>query len=265
MGDNNYVYCQQRKLRMLFNVPNPRFNTISPYTNTNLSQFDLDMRRKAEILKHTGSQKSNQGNKLTKAQLFAQVIRGYSPAQKLMSKHYNQAQMVYCDSSLNHVLTSSSDVPGPIRHLYLDNNIPLYNYATRDNSFSEKVYENDLSFRFFVNTASTMFSSGVSKNIGALEILDKIPNEITVFKMTIPFYTSTGLTLLLNNPTLTITYGDSPIYMASVMNYSLDTPNLLIISNISIYTTAGYIFEFALQFNDPTTFITVLPDEINIE
>ena len=256
MGDH-FVYCQQRKLRMQFNVPNPRINRISPYTNTNLTQFDLDMRRKAEILKHTGSQKSNQVNKLTKAQLFAQVIRGYSPVQKLIRRHRgNPAQLLYCDSSMNLVLTSSSDVPGPIQSLYLDPAIPLYNYATPDNSFSEKVFENDLSFRFFVNTSSTTFYPGVSQNIGAMEIFDKIPNEITTFEMTIPCDTEIG-----EDPTLIVSYGGSPVFMHSAMSYNRQTPNLLIISNISIYTTTGYIFEFALQFN---SVIVISPEEISI-
>ena len=255
MGDN-FVYCQQRKLRMQFHVPNSRVNTISPYTDTNLTKFELDMRRKAEILKHTGSQKSNQVNKLTKAQLFAQVIRGYSPVQKTIGKIFNQT---YCDSSMNLVLTSSSDVPGPIRSLYLDQSIPLYNYATPDNSFSEKVYENDLSFRFFVNTSSTTFYPGVSQNIGALEIFDKIPNEITTFKITIHCSQP-----ILTDPMLIVTYGQSPVYMQSMMYYNKQTPNLLVISNISIYTTAGYIFEFALQFNDPNTVITIFPETIEL-
>ena len=254
------LYCQQRKLRMLFHVPNPRFNLVSPYTNTNLTQFDLDMRRKAEILKHTGSQKSNQGNKLTKSQVFAQVVRGYSPVQKLVSRYNNPDQLSFCDSSLNLVLTSSSDVPGPIRSLYLDKNIPLYNYATPANAFSENLYEDDVNFRFFVNTNSTVFASGVSLNIGALEIYTKIPNEITTFKMSIPYTSSSPIV----NPTLIITYGDSPVYMQSLMDYNMDTANLLIIRNITLYTTAGYIFEFALKFGD-STIITINPDEISIE
>jgi hypothetical protein len=218
------------------------------------------MRRKAEILKHTGPQKNNQVNKLTKAQAFAQVVRGYSPLQKLVSTHYNQDQIIFCDSSLNLVLTSSSDVPGPIQSLYLDKNIPLYNYATPGNAFSEKVYENDVSFRFFVNTNSTVFSNGVSLNIGALEIYDKIPNEITTLKMSIPYTSSSPIVY----PSLIITYGDSPAYMQSPLNYNLDTANLLIISNITLYSTAGYIFEFALKFGD-STIITIRPDEISIE
>jgi hypothetical protein len=258
MGDN-FVYCQQRKLHMLFHVPDSRFNLVSPYTNANLTKFDLDMRRKAEVLKHTGPQKSNQVNKLTKAQLFAQVIRGYSPTQKLMSKHYSQSQMDFCDSSMNLVLTSSSDVPGPIRSLYLDQNIPLYNYATPNKTFSENVFEDDLGFRFFVNTSSTLFAPGVSQNIGALEILDKIPNEITTFKITIRYDKPYD-----KDPTLIVTYGGSPMLMQSKMDYNKQTPNLLIISNIAIYTTAGYFLEFALQFND-SSYITIYPDDISIE
>jgi len=257
MGDN-FVYCQQRKLRMQFHIPNPRYDIISPYTNSNLTQFDLDMRRKAEVLKHTGAQKSNQVNKLSKAHLFAQVVRGYSPAQKLLGRQRNNPDgLIFCDSSMNRVLTSSSDVPGPIRSLYLDESIPLYNYAPPENTFSENIYENELGFRFFVNATSTSFFPGVSQNIGALEILDKIPNEITTFTMIIPCDKT-----IVYDPKLIVSYGGSPVIMKSDILYNKQTPNQLIISNITIYTTAGYFFEFALQFSEV---VYIDPETIRVE
>ena len=139
--------CEQqrlRRLRMLFNVPLPRYNPISPYKGTSFSKFDLDMRRKAEILKHTGPQKSTQVNKLTKAQQYAQLVSGNSPTQKLLDPHTGQLKQIqqsFCDSSLNFTLTSSSDVPGPIVSLYLDKNIPLYNYAAPNSAFNENTYD----------------------------------------------------------------------------------------------------------------------------
>ena len=252
------MFCQQRKLRMQFHVPNPRYDIISPYTDKNITKFDLDMRRKAEVLKHTGAQKSNQVNKLSKAQLFAQVVRGYSPAQKLLGRQRgNPNGIIFCDSSMNRVLTSSSDVPGPIRSLYLDESIPLYNYAPPENTFSENIYENDAGFRFFVNVTSTLFFPGVSQNIGALEILNKIPNEITNFNMII----SCDKTLVYD-PKLFVTYGGSPVFMKSDIVYHKQTPNLLVISNILLNTTAGTFFEFALQFSE---FVNIDPDTIRVE
>ena len=125
--------CQQRQNRMLYNVPMPRVETISPYTNSNLTKHDLDMRRKAEILKYSGPQNSNYVKNLTKSEKFAQLVRGNSPTQKMLTKTISQ----FCDSSMNHYLTSSSDVPGPIIPLYLDVNIPLYNFAKPNKTFGE--------------------------------------------------------------------------------------------------------------------------------
>ena len=254
-------YCQQRKLRLQYSVPITRFTVVSPY-GLNFTKSDLDMRRKAEVLKHSGPQKSTQVNTLTKAQKFAQTIRGYSPQQKSLDPFtgkFKTADLAYCDSSLNHVLTSSSDVPGPITSLYLDPAVPLYNYAPPDRTFSENVEENDLPFRFFVDSSNIYFPSGVSQNIGALEILDKIPNGSTDFILTVPY---TGVAPI--EPVLYVTYSGSPV-LVSNYHYSTSsgtTNKILTIKNITLYTTVGYFFEFALKFSND---VTIDPEGITIQ
>ena len=257
------LFCQQRKLRMQFNIPNPRVTTISPYTNTNLTQFDLDMRRKAEILKHTGAQKRSQVGKLTKAQLFAQLVRGYGPTQKLLNQHtgkYNQSHSDFCDSSMNLVLTSSSDVPGPVRSLYLDTNIPLYKYGTPADPFSANPKENNFSFIFVSIPAASLFTNGVSQRIGVLEIFDYIPNSVSVFTMTIPYSYSASN----SNPVLTVTFGGSPVLLPSPYIYNTSEANVIVISNITLYTTTGYIFEIALQFENESNAYTISADAITV-
>lgn len=259
MGET--VNCQQRKLRMLFNVPMPRFTPISPYeTNPTLTQFDLDMRRKAEVLKHTGSQKSTQVNKLTKAQSFAQAIRGFSPTQKLLNKNTGEYNS-YCDSSMNARPTSSSDVPGPVMSLYLDKNIPLYNYASPKNPLSEMVvYENELRFQFLVNPDATTFVNGVSQNIGTLVIYETIHYVTSVFTMTIPYHATTS------SPTtplhLLVTFSGSPILAQSYIVCEVDTLNRqLIFRNILLNTSTGYVYEFALT---TSSLVTLNPATITI-
>jgi hypothetical protein len=44
------LLCDQRKKQMLFNIPQFRYTPVSPY-NGSFTKFQLDMRRKAEILK----------------------------------------------------------------------------------------------------------------------------------------------------------------------------------------------------------------------
>jgi hypothetical protein len=69
------VLCDQRKKQMLFNNPQTRYTPVSPY-NSNYTKFQLDMRRKAEILKYNNTTSSTKTNNLTKAQKFAQLING---------------------------------------------------------------------------------------------------------------------------------------------------------------------------------------------
>jgi hypothetical protein len=69
------VLCDQRKKLMLFTNPQFRFTPVSPY-NGNFSKFQIDMRRKAEILKYNNTTSSSKTNNLTKAEKFAQVVKG---------------------------------------------------------------------------------------------------------------------------------------------------------------------------------------------
>jgi hypothetical protein len=116
--------CSQRKERLNFTTPPVRFELTSPYLRyPQYKQNDFDMRRKAEILKYSGPQSTIKLNKLTKAERFSQVVRGYSPVQKSIrnnnnNNNNNNNQNNFCDSSMNRVLTTSSDVPGP-RPIYI--------------------------------------------------------------------------------------------------------------------------------------------------
>lgn len=66
--------CDQRKKQMLFNMPQTRFTPQSPY-NGNFTKYQLDMRRKAEILKYRNNTSSTKTNNLTKSEKFAQLVR----------------------------------------------------------------------------------------------------------------------------------------------------------------------------------------------
>lgn len=78
---------------MVFNVPPPRYNPISPYDGT-YSQYQLDMRRKAEILKYSNNASSSKTNNLSKAQRWAQIVNGYKgvsyPAITITTVDYNE-------------------------------------------------------------------------------------------------------------------------------------------------------------------------------
>ena len=70
-----FDFCQQRSKLQLFNQPIIRLELQkSPYDKYTKAQ--LDMRRKAEILKYAPIQQTNQTNNVTKKQKWAQLVNG---------------------------------------------------------------------------------------------------------------------------------------------------------------------------------------------
>ena len=112
----------QRKQRAQFffheGGTNSRFTPVCPYTKDSSGNLiytpkDLDMRRKAEILKYI---KPNNGN-VSKNK--------YSQLATSTKKNNNK---IICPNDYTPRPTTSSDVPGKIINLYEDPNAPLYNY-----------------------------------------------------------------------------------------------------------------------------------------
>lgn len=130
MSDFTLSCTNQRKQRARFfyhlaGDASSRFNVVSPYIyETSLeeklvySQEDLNMRRKAEILKYS----TKDYNKQKK--------QNYS----FLAKKHTKARP--CPSSNNAKPSSSSGVPGPIIPLFENPNIPLYNYKDASKQFT---------------------------------------------------------------------------------------------------------------------------------
>ena len=72
--------CQQRSKQLAFNTPLPRNELVSPY-NGNYTKEQLDMRRKAEILKYNNNSSSSKTNNLSKAQRWTQLVKGNASTQ----------------------------------------------------------------------------------------------------------------------------------------------------------------------------------------
>ena len=125
------VFCTidaNRKNGLIFNVPPVRYTPISPYElNPSLTQYQLDMRRKVEILKY----KKNTVGSMTKKQVFAQAIKGAT-----QRRNFSQTQITELQNGVGPVsqcpptISTAAGVPGPAFYLSLDPNIPLYNYNT---------------------------------------------------------------------------------------------------------------------------------------
>lgn len=228
MGD-----CTQRKLKMLYHVPPTRFNALaqSPYVNTENTQQELDMRRKAEILKYNGSQKGNFVNSTTRTQRFSQIARGFSPNQRA------QAIQTRCETIPT--LSTRSGVPGPAMLLQLRPEVPLYNYATNNRAYAEQVNEDETPWRFYVNALPAALDSGTTYTIGTLEIFRRIPNARTSYTLTVPYDGDNTGTALLQ-----VTYGGSvvqPLHTATQF-----TNQNVVFTNIDLITNAGYFYELQL-------------------
>lgn len=141
--------CNLRKRQQLFTMPSFRFTPVTPYPQ--YSQEELNMRRKAEILKYAGNRMNTKTNSLTKRERYTQIISGKYQSRPYTTTYTKEVSYVFdpiLDMS-NVVITtipdeprdilcplddmiptptSSSDVPGPIINLYNDSSIPLYNY-----------------------------------------------------------------------------------------------------------------------------------------
>jgi hypothetical protein len=170
---------QNLKRSRLFNIPPFRYTPISPY-NGSITQYDLDMRRKAEILKYN----KNSNGKFTKKQSWAQTVAG-----SLQRRTYSQTAIQYISSggqcedvSTLPMPTSSSGVPGPVINLYYDPAIPLYNYSTTPQAYGTENYEdNDM---WLVKSDSNINS--LTPTVFTLNIRKPIDKTVYSYSFSVP-------------------------------------------------------------------------------
>jgi len=119
---------------MLNNVPPMRYTPPSPYPE--YTQYQLDMRRKAEILKYSNNSSSSKTTNPTKKQLFSYInnraTQGGNP--KSLSQQCSETD----DGASTPLPNYYSGVPGPITMLFNDKKIPLYKYSTTKPTFSAR-------------------------------------------------------------------------------------------------------------------------------
>lgn len=291
--------CDQRRQQMLRNVPPSRINIISPYDTTNYTKFDLDMRRKAEVLKYQKG--STKGNSLTKNQRWAQIVNGNY--QKLSSSALNRitqlttnaVKIVDCSSGLILTPLSASNVPSDpnVSFLYNDETIPLYNYlnptSTRaygfvdleinpDIIFKTNIYNNVICTSNISNKiASVLFTSNANQNAYTLSIQniplaiyiqgdlsgeivnDIILNDAFIKSMEINAYYNGNL--VPDRSLYKYTYSPDTILQNYDLKISTNIPQngstfkgiqyigTLSISNILVYATTGFVYDFELLVN----------------
>jgi len=219
-------YCYQRQLKMLFNNPT-RYELLSPYTSKQWTKDQLDMRRKAEILKRSSppSTGGSKGNTLTKNQKFSLLVRG---------KLENNTQTTCKEEPM---LSSSSDVPGPIVMLYEDTNVPLYNFAAPTRTFA--IIDSGTTQEFVFHVDQIDWNAGETKRLGVLEI-QNVTSEYLTFSLEIPTQTITKL------PTFSVTFNQTEISGTSTISIF----NNIIYIQKKLSTVEGYYYEWFLTAKD---------------
>lgn len=278
-------FCQQRKLMQMYNVPLPRFTPVSPYAKGNFTKMQLDMRRKAEVLKYSANKSSSQTNNLTKKQQFALLIKGgiASPSQAVMKSN----SVTCAEDEMMLTPTTSCDVPGPVMYLYNDETVPLYNYS----DFNTRTYPNFIpdnlaQWQFVVQPDTLVYDNGTSV-LYYLIINNSISKPLYTYNIVTPVgLTMSGsippgyvkpsgfngnISLQVNSASLLIYYNNSLVktVVLGLVNLSgfaiivnIPTSNTssaplpfsvkqflgnLAFNNIQLYTTASYVYTFVLS------------------
>jgi hypothetical protein len=271
--------CDQRKQQLLFNKPLPRYTPISPYPQ--FTQDQLNMRRKAEILKYGNNTSSSKTNNLTRKEQWA----------KISNAKYS-GNTLFCPSDIYlPTLSSSCDVPGPIVVLQNDPTVPLYNFVTKTASYASDNTTEDPNYLFILDS-NILVNSNSETEIAKLNIKNNQNVNVHQFSISTPFcfhisgsnISPTGpldLQILINSMSVinyysgveSLALNGVPTYQYSTMKtpiqLRLTPPNtttpfsfsafvyggMLNLSNINLYTSPGYIYDIKLSFN-PTLYST---------
>jgi hypothetical protein len=175
---NLTAFCNLKSSRR-FNVPPTRLTKQSPYPF--FTKDDLDMRRKAEILKYKGVDQNSKTNDLTKNQKWANLVKGSSGNMSQYANYYQTLNNRYTSTCPSDVtlptLTTASDVPGPPMYLYNDPNVPLYNYLKYNDSFAiNNISSNSLWNLYTIN--QLLYLQSQSAKITAMAKKDIYTTEV---------------------------------------------------------------------------------------
>ena len=229
MSDFRLSCINQRKQRAQFffheGGTNSRFTPVCPYVKDSSGKLiytprDLDMRRKAEILKYV---KPNNGN-----------VSKNKYAQLATSTKKNRNKVI-CPNDSTPKPTSSSDVPGKIINLYEDPNVPLYNYfpLTEQFKFQNIKYDNFKRLFDIFPEYNVITNNGEYGDFTTIIILNPDTNQIS-FDFRFPI--SVQLSGDYNNNTYVTTEGEVQSIDASgnIVNIPVGTPYKVDDCNFSV-------------------------------
>lgn len=217
--DNTFLnMLDQKRRNALANVPPVRYDNLAknPYTIVNpatglpYTKFDLDMRRKAEILEYNAAKNNRFTNNLSKSERWAALVNG-SYQRRTMTNEYIQNNMTpngrLPACPIVKRPTTASDVPGAPMMLYNDPTVPLYNYVS-DVGGDMYAIIND------------MFTSPAA--FGYSKVFD------------IPIYKTVSVAAGVSYSTVTSIYLTNPSDGIYAMPFTITTPLVLQLSNTMV-------------------------------
>lgn len=275
-------FCRSRRLLFVYNTPPVRYNTTSPYVDTSYNQYDLDMRRKAEILKYNTSTQQGQ---ITKTKRWGQLVN-------INVRTTSSANLsVICNSDeFIPTLTSACDVPGPIITLKNDPAVPLYNYKRNVDSYSIlDLLESTDPYQIDGIIPNLLYVVNTRNYLCILKILDNIEYDNTIFELYVPITIEINydlsnvaidgrITTSIDLPTAIVTYAGKDIdptmeygvnlfesgtiptetnhigttYLITLPkgNKSILIHHYLLITDIELSTSSGYVYSLYLTYSE---------------
>ena len=270
MADSTCSTLQQRTSFLQMMMPPVRFNGVAnPYLNTNYTQSQLDMRRKAEILQY--NKNSTQTNKLTKSQKFSKAI--------------GRTATTTCPNDLYiPSLSSSSGVPGPVITLQYVPTVPLYNYA--QNTASLGLINIEDTSKWIDSTKDNIISYDSIETVLLDLAINKVDTSTATFSINSPIGiyvdgAATGASIVgdisLNSIEVSVYYNDLNYLLTSTIapvittltelksktvRYSVTSPSPSIskqfsgvkyignlnITNLTLPTMNGYVYKIKVKF-----------------
>lgn len=277
MSSNICAILEQRRQLAKLRKPQNRYEGLSnPYVEPGITQYQLDMRRKAEILQYKKHAIST--NRMTARGRYATVL--------------NEIANDICPGDLAlPTLSSSSDVPGPITTLKYDEKIPLYNLASNADNYANltenpdknaifTLYaEKNVLFQTFYDSNNNRLNPGATVTFASMTI-DNPTESNTMFNLSIPIgiYVSVDVsrnvvynaTYRIRSPEFGVYYNGSKVPTTESQSFtSIITtvfsnfgttvdPEIttlsgvkyvgnLTISNLTLPTQAGYVYEFRMS------------------
>ena len=272
----------RRRRSSLVSTDTPvRFDNLASSPYPTYTQYELDMRRKAEILQYKANNTNTMQNNPTRAQLYSQMVNGY---------YQPTNQTPSCPENMIPKPTYYSDVPGPIQNLYLNPEIPLYNLqVTRD--YTDLFYSNNDKWSYTSYT-SVISNSSSDVLIGSLTIKNGIDDTAYSFSLRIPIniyvagtnninldktldFTRKTSNITISNVSCNVYYNNTLLNSTSVakpVNPTSDSSDIhsiklntrtsgdkpfesnvfsgyITFNNINLYTVNGYTYDFKININ----------------